>query len=174
MSFFDHEGPPTAEDYLTDEENEVGPVIGGHGCYDRDILNNSVVLLESKEDGTEITNTKMNNIIKTVRRNFEGWTKREIGEAKFARTLQPRVGNMRDAKLKQMASVNGLKNAPVHPEHVTNATRILAPTQQRWRTNMRGDCHRGYTRMMGYAFLTTFTACTTVLHWWLMFSSRMG
>jgi hypothetical protein len=48
MSFFGHEGPPTAEDYLTDEENEVGPVIGGHGCYDREILNNSVVLLESK------------------------------------------------------------------------------------------------------------------------------
>ena len=105
----------------------MGPGIGGHGCHDCEILNNSVVLLESKEDKTEIADTKMDKMIKTVRRNFEGWTKREIGEAKLARTLQSRVGNMCDAKLKQMVSVNGLKNTPVRPEHVTNATRIFGP-----------------------------------------------
>ena len=37
------------------------------------------------------------------------------------------VGNMCDAKLKQMVSVNGLKNAQIRPEHVTNATRIFRP-----------------------------------------------
>ena len=34
---------------------------------------------------------------------------------------------MCDAKLKQMVNVNGLKNAPVRPEHVTNATHIFGP-----------------------------------------------
>ena len=66
-------------------------------------------------------------VLKTVRRNFEGWTKREVEEAKLARTLQLRVGNMCDTKLKQMESVNGLKNAPICPEHVTNATRMFGP-----------------------------------------------
>ena len=50
---------------------------------------------------------KMSTMLKTVRRNFEGWTKRDIKEASLARTLQSRVGNMSDAKLRQMVSVNG-------------------------------------------------------------------
>jgi hypothetical protein len=66
-------------------------------------------------------------VLQTVRRNFEGWTKREVKEAKLARTLQSRVANMSDAKLKQMVSVNGLKNASIRPEHVTNASRIFGP-----------------------------------------------
>ena len=34
---------------------------------------------------------------------------------------------MYDAELKQMMSVNGIKNAPIRREHVTNATRIFGP-----------------------------------------------
>ena len=45
----------------------------------------------------------------------------------MARTVQSRVGNMCDAKLKQMASMNGLKNAPICNEHVTNVTGIFGP-----------------------------------------------
>ena len=63
-----------------------------------------------------------------MHRNFEGWTKREIKEATLARTLQSRVGSMCDAKLRQMVSVNGLKNAPNRSEHVTNATCIFGPS----------------------------------------------
>ena len=62
-----------------------------------------------------------------MRRNFEGWTKREIKEATLARILQSRTGNMSDTKLKHMVSVNGLRNSPVRPEHVTNASRIFGP-----------------------------------------------
>ena len=69
----------------------------------------------------------MGNVLKTVRRNFEGWTKREIKEATLARILQSRTGNMSDTKLKHMVSVNGLRNSPVRPEHVTNASRIFGP-----------------------------------------------
>ena len=43
----------------------------------------------------------------------------------MARTVQSRAGNMSNAKLKQMVSANGLRNSPVHPEHVTNASRIF-------------------------------------------------
>ena len=54
-------------------------------------------------------------VLKTVRRIFEGLTKREVKEAKLARTLQsPRVGNMCDAKLKHMVSVNGLSKECSH------------------------------------------------------------
>ena len=62
--------------------------------------------------------------------------KREVKEAKLARTLQSRVANMSDAKLKQMASVNGLKNAPICTEHVTNASRIFVPIQLRWKAKL--------------------------------------
>ena len=62
-----------------------------------------------------------------MRRNFEGWTKQEVKETKLARTLQSRVGNMCDTKLKHMVSVNGLKDASICPEHVTNATCIFGP-----------------------------------------------
>ena len=45
----------------------------------------------------------------------------------MARVVQSRMGNMCDANLKQMVSVNGLKNSPIRPEHVTNAARIFGP-----------------------------------------------
>ena len=57
------------------------------------------------------SDVKRGRVLKTVRRNFEGWTKREVKEAKIARTLQSCVGNMCDAKPRQMMSVNDLKNA---------------------------------------------------------------
>ena len=94
------------------------------------LCENHVVLLHSDavEPGDNVV--EKGRVLKTVRRNFEGWAKREVKEAKLARTLQSRVGNMCNVKLKQMASVNGLKNAPIcpeHPEHVTNATHIFGP-----------------------------------------------
>ena len=84
-----------------------------------------MVLLHSDAGDPGDNNVEKERVLKTVRRNFEGWTKREVKEAKLARTLQSRVGNMCDAKLKQMVSVNGLKNAPIRPEHATNATRVF-------------------------------------------------
>ena len=88
---------------------------------------NHVILLHFDAVDPGDNNVEKGRVLKTVRRNFEGWTKREVKEAKSARTLQSRVGNMCDAKLKQMVSVNDLKNAPIHPQHVTNATRIFGP-----------------------------------------------
>ena len=88
---------------------------------------NHVILQHSSAVEPGDNGVEKGRALKTVRRNFEGWTKREVKEAKLARTLQSRVGNRCDAKLKQMVSVNGLNNAPIRPEHVTNATRIFGP-----------------------------------------------
>ena len=85
------------------------------------------VLLQAGEQKKRGTDIEKGQTLQTVRRNFEGWTKREVKKAKLARTLQSRVANMSDAKLKQMVSVNGLKNAPIRPEHVTNASCIFGP-----------------------------------------------
>ena len=103
-SFCEYVGNLTADDWVTDTEDNVG----------------GVNLFQSGKK-------KMGNMLKTVRRNFEGWTKKDIKEASLARTLQSRVGTMSAAKLRQMASVNGLRNSPVRPEHVTNASRIFGP-----------------------------------------------
>ena len=37
------------------------------------------------------------------------------------------MGNMTDAKFEQTVSVNGLKNSPVRPEHITTVTHIFGP-----------------------------------------------
>ena len=97
---------------------------GGYICIPQE---NHAILLQSGELNLGGNQVKTGKIVKTVLRIFEGWTKREVKEAKLARTVQSRVGNMCDAKLKQMASMNGLKNAPICPEHVTNATCIFGP-----------------------------------------------
>ena len=52
------------------------------------------VLLQSGEHNKGGDHVKKRNFLKTVRRNFEGWTKREVEEVKLARTVQSRVGNM--------------------------------------------------------------------------------
>ena len=76
-SFCEYNGQFTANDYETDTEE----------------LMEGVNLLQAGK-------MKMNHMLKTVRRNFEGWTKRDVNEAQLARTLQSRVGNMTNEKLK--------------------------------------------------------------------------
>ena len=72
MTFFTHEGTPTADDYLTDSEDCVGPAIGMHEA-DRDIISETlgVMLLESCERKSEEKDAKMGGMLKTVRRNFD-------------------------------------------------------------------------------------------------------
>ena len=53
-----------------------------------------MVLLHSDAVYPGDNNVEKGRVLKTVRRNFEGWTKREVKEAKSARTLQLRVDNI--------------------------------------------------------------------------------
>ena len=68
---------------------------------------------------------------KTVRRNFEQWTKLETQAAILARTHSREWGIQEMQKVKQMVNVNDLRNPKVCSEHGTNATYIFAPRLQR-------------------------------------------
>ena len=86
-------------------------------------------------------------------------------EAKLVRTLQSRVGNMCDTKFKQMPSANGLKNALIRPEHVTNATCMFGPiTAALEGTRLRRPSTRVLEDGGGVTltFLMIFIACTTL------------
>ena len=73
--FFNHKGPLTADDYVTDTEDGVGelnPLTGVNPLTDedREILN--VVLLDIGKHDLDKKRGKMGKMLKTVRRNFEG------------------------------------------------------------------------------------------------------
>ena len=55
------------------------------------------MLLHSSDVRSRDSDVEKGRVLKPVHRNVEGWTKREVKEAKLARTLQLRVENMRDA-----------------------------------------------------------------------------
>ena len=108
----------------------------------------------------EAGRAKLNKILSTVLVKFEGLTKRGIKEAILATTTQSRVGNMSNQKFKQMVTVNGLKNSPVRPEHIINASNFLGPSV----TGLEGKTvRRTSTRVhtdRGREFQTNITACT--------------
>ena len=102
---------PYREDYHPDKSRPKG---GAIPCE------NAAILLQSADLKPKDSDVGKGRVLKTVRRKFEGWTRREVKETKLARTMAL-------LKLKQMVSVNGLKNVPICPEHVTNATRMFGP-----------------------------------------------
>ena len=57
--------------------------------------------------------------------NFEGFTKRQIKQAKLARRAQAMVGRPTDEKFKQMVSSNSFTNGRVKVRDVTNARAIF-------------------------------------------------
>ena len=66
--------------------------------------------------------------IDTVRKNFEGFTKREVAQAKFARQSQAMVGAPSDKDYHGLVSGNiSLRNIPFTGSDVTNAKKIFGP-----------------------------------------------
>ena len=55
-------------------------------------------------------------VLKAVRRNFEGWTKREVKEAKLPRTLQSRVDRLKHDFAWENDEYDVPKETPIHPE----------------------------------------------------------
>ena len=70
-------------------------------------------------------------LIETVRKNFEGFTKRQIKKAILAREAQAMTGHYPDEKFKQMVSSKSVKNCPVNANDVTNARTIFGPNLDR-------------------------------------------
>ena len=70
-------------------------------------------------------------LIETVRKNFEGYTKKQIEKAILAREVQAMTGHYPDKKFKRMVSSKSVKNCPVSVNDVTNARAIFGPNLDR-------------------------------------------
>jgi hypothetical protein len=53
--------------------------------------------------------------VKTIRGNFEGFTKKEIEKATLAREAQGMIGHPSERDFKDMVSANMIQNCPVTP-----------------------------------------------------------
>ena len=72
-------------------------------------------------------------MVQTVRKNFEGYIKREVKAAFLARKAQAMVGHPADKKFKQMVSAKSIKNCDVQTKDVTNAHGIFGPSRPKLR-----------------------------------------
>ena len=105
---------------------------GEHIMFNRDKgLCNRILYVEVQtfQENLALVNLDehLTKTIKTVRRNFEGWTKREIQDAVSAREAQAMVGHPPDEKFKQLVSSKSLKNCRVKVNDITNARAIFGP-----------------------------------------------
>jgi hypothetical protein len=65
--------------------------------------------------------------VQTMHRNFEGYTKKEIVQAKEARKAQAMIGNPSKKDFKGMVSNHLVANCPVTHTNITNACQIFGP-----------------------------------------------
>jgi hypothetical protein len=66
-------------------------------------------------------------LVQTVRKNYEGYTKREVMRAKEACPVQVMIGNPSEGDFKGMVSSNMIKNCSITPSDITNANKIFGP-----------------------------------------------
>ena len=88
----------------------------------------AIMLLLWEQEAGEITEM-MDKIllVQTVQENFEGYTKREILQAKGACQAQARIGSPSEKDYKGMVSSNMIKNWPITMSNVTNTRNIFGP-----------------------------------------------
>ena len=70
-------------------------------------------------------------MLETVRKNFEGYTKRQVKKAILAREAQAMVAHPPDEKFKQMVSHENLRNCDVKVKDITNAHAIFGANRSR-------------------------------------------
>ena len=63
--------------------------------------------------------------VQTMRKNFEGFTKRELKKAILARHKQQQVGIPSEKEFARMVSGNHVKNAPITVQDISNARAIF-------------------------------------------------
>ena len=66
-------------------------------------------------------------IIQTVRKNMEGYSRKEVKRAIMARVAQSKVAHLPDSKFKLMVNSPSLKNCPVTDHDITNSRAIFGP-----------------------------------------------
>jgi len=107
--------------------------------------------LDMKEHKDEIAMLQM---VPTVRGNFEGYTKRDIKDAIFARKAQANLGIPTQEEYTTMvSSSSGVKNIPVNPITITHDLDLFDPDL----LNMRGKTVRGKPdRVRGFIQLSRY------------------
>ena len=65
--------------------------------------------------------------VQTVHGNYEGYTKREVTQAKEARRAQAMMENLSEKHYKGMVSSNLIENSPINSQDVANARTIFGP-----------------------------------------------
>jgi len=73
-------------------------------------------------------------LLQTVRKNFEGFTKKQAEKALLACNVQVMVDHPSDGEFNQMVSSPSMKNCPVDPVDVTTSLAIFGPN----RPDLRG------------------------------------
>ena len=90
-------------------------------------LEAAMTLLQQEiQEHKETMDSKM-SYIQTVRGNYEGYTKREVTQAKEARIAQAMMGNPREKDYKEMVSNNLIPNCPITSKDVSNVRTIFGP-----------------------------------------------
>ena len=70
-------------------------------------------------------------MLETVRKNFEGYTKKQVERAILARKTQAMVPHPPDEKFKQMVNHESFKNCNVKVEDITNAHNLFGHNRSR-------------------------------------------
>jgi hypothetical protein len=90
-------------------------------------LEATMMLLQREIHEREETLSNEVSYIQTVRGNYEGYTKREVTQAKEARRAQAMMGNPSEKDYKGMVSNNLIANCPITSRDVSNARTIFGP-----------------------------------------------
>ena len=79
------------------------------------------------------------SMVQTIRERFEGYTDREIKDAKLARWVQSMVAHPSDVEFQRMVSASLLSDCPVNEAHASNSVTIFGPnlTGERGKTVRR-------------------------------------
>ena len=87
----------------------------------------TMMLLEREIQEREETLEDKMSYIHTVRGNYEGYTKREVTQAKEARRAQAMMGNPSKKDYIGMVSINLIANCPITSKDVSDARTIFGP-----------------------------------------------
>ena len=78
-------------------------------------------------------------LVETVRGNYEGYTKKEVLQAKKARRGQGMIGSPSESDYKGMVSSTLIRNCDITPHDVSNARKMFGPQLE----GVRGKTTRG-------------------------------
>ena len=120
-------------DYNTNRDWVVITPSGKRIVFQRDTgLCNRMPYIDMREhqDGIDMVNT--------VRKNFEGFTRKQVEKAVLAREVQAMVAVPTEAEFKKMVSSKSLSDCPVTVDDVANARAIFGPD----RAGLRGKTVR--------------------------------